>query len=203
MGLSLLNMLGLLSTVLMAHIACYWKFFLLHYMQVLWQYRLYKADHTFLTYLMLQRHLSHLNGRKLLTTAKFKPPIFSLSGFALSYTGGLATCRCGTNPALTVMTGAVLSSVFASPVIEWRALFLVSLKVMQTMWRLHEHGKTCCLAVCARIARRPFLRLLWGLILSCLTPLKCNGICSTCSNIQIRCILPTLCICMCFAQFSQ
>jgi hypothetical protein len=37
-------------------------FFLLHYKQVLCQYRLCKADHAYLTYLMLQRQLSHLNG---------------------------------------------------------------------------------------------------------------------------------------------
>jgi hypothetical protein len=37
----------------------------LHYTQVLCQYRLYRADHAYLTYLMLQRQLSHLNGRKL------------------------------------------------------------------------------------------------------------------------------------------
>jgi hypothetical protein len=65
MGLSLMNMLGLSSNVHIAHIAFYWKFFLLHYIQVLCQYRLYKADHAYLTYLMLQRQLSHLNDRKL------------------------------------------------------------------------------------------------------------------------------------------
>jgi hypothetical protein len=64
MGTSLMNMLGLSSSVRIAHIACYWKFFLLHYTQVLCQSRLYR-DHAYLTYLMLQRQLSHLNGRKL------------------------------------------------------------------------------------------------------------------------------------------
>jgi hypothetical protein len=64
MGLSLMNMLGL-SSVHFAHIACYWKFFLLHYTQVLCQYRLCKACNAYLTYLMLQRQPSHLNGRKL------------------------------------------------------------------------------------------------------------------------------------------
>jgi hypothetical protein len=54
-----------LSSVHFAHTACYWKFFLLHYIQVLCQYRLCKADHAYLTYLMLQRQLSHSNGRKL------------------------------------------------------------------------------------------------------------------------------------------
>jgi hypothetical protein len=45
----------LLSSVRIAHTACYWKFFLLHYTQALCQYRLYRAAHTYLTYLMLQR----------------------------------------------------------------------------------------------------------------------------------------------------
>jgi hypothetical protein len=79
-GLSLMNMLGLSSNVRIAHIACYWKCFLLHYTQVLCQYRLYTTDHAYLTCLMLQRQLCHL------TTAKFKPLIFSMSGFTLTYT---------------------------------------------------------------------------------------------------------------------
>jgi hypothetical protein len=41
MGLSLMNMLGLSSSVRIAHIACYWEFFLLRYIQVLCQYSLY------------------------------------------------------------------------------------------------------------------------------------------------------------------
>jgi hypothetical protein len=53
MGLSLMNMLGLSSSVGIALIACYWKFFPLHYIQVLGQYRLCKADNVYLTYLML------------------------------------------------------------------------------------------------------------------------------------------------------
>jgi hypothetical protein len=65
MGLSLMNMLGLSSSVRIAHIACYWKHFPWHYTQVLYQHRLCRADHVYLTYLMLQRQLSHLNGRKL------------------------------------------------------------------------------------------------------------------------------------------
>jgi hypothetical protein len=40
MGLSLMNMFGLSSSICMAHIACYSKFFFLHYLQVLCQYRL-------------------------------------------------------------------------------------------------------------------------------------------------------------------
>jgi hypothetical protein len=62
MGLSLMNMLDLLPSVRIAHIAFYWKFFLVPYIQVLCQYRFCRADHAYLTYLMLQRHLSHLNG---------------------------------------------------------------------------------------------------------------------------------------------
>jgi hypothetical protein len=64
MGLSLMNILRLLSNVCIAHRACYWKLFLLHYTQVLCQYRLYKADHAYLTSLFLQWQLSHLNDRK-------------------------------------------------------------------------------------------------------------------------------------------
>jgi hypothetical protein len=58
-------MVGVLSSVCITHIACYWKFFLLHYIQVRSQYRLCRADHACLTYLMLQRQLSHLSDRKL------------------------------------------------------------------------------------------------------------------------------------------
>jgi hypothetical protein len=62
MGLSLMNMLGLLSSVRIAHIACYWKFFfLVHYCQS----RLCRADQAYLTYHMLQRERIHLNGLKL------------------------------------------------------------------------------------------------------------------------------------------
>jgi hypothetical protein len=59
-----MNMLGLLLSVRIAHIACYWKFFLVHCIQVICQSRLCKADHAYLTYFMLQRQLNHLNGRK-------------------------------------------------------------------------------------------------------------------------------------------
>jgi hypothetical protein len=50
-GLSLMNMLGLSSSVRIRHIACSWKFFLLHYVQFLCQYRLCKADHAYLSIL--------------------------------------------------------------------------------------------------------------------------------------------------------
>jgi hypothetical protein len=65
MGLSLMNMLGLSSSVRIAHVACHSKFVILYYIQVLYQSTLCKADHAYLTCLMLQRRLSHLNGRKL------------------------------------------------------------------------------------------------------------------------------------------
>jgi hypothetical protein len=53
------------SSVRMAHIVCCWKFFHLLSIQVLCQSRHCIADHAYLTYLMLERQLSHLNGRKL------------------------------------------------------------------------------------------------------------------------------------------
>jgi hypothetical protein len=49
-----MNMLGISSSVHFTHIHC---------TQVLCQYRLYRADHAYIMYLMLQRQLSHLNGR--------------------------------------------------------------------------------------------------------------------------------------------
>jgi hypothetical protein len=48
----------------------------LHYVEVLCQFSLCKAHHAYLTYLMLQRQLSHL------TTVKFKPLIFSMYGLS-------------------------------------------------------------------------------------------------------------------------
>jgi hypothetical protein len=77
MEFSLTNMLGLSSSVRIVHIVCYLIFFLVHYIKVLCQYMLCKADQAYLTYLMPQRQLSHLNGR--MTTGKFKPLIFSVS----------------------------------------------------------------------------------------------------------------------------
>jgi hypothetical protein len=65
-GLSLMNMLGLSSSVYLAHTACYWKFILLNYTQVLCQHRLCKADHAYVKYLMLQRRSTvYSNGSKL------------------------------------------------------------------------------------------------------------------------------------------
>jgi hypothetical protein len=71
-----------------AHIARYRKFFHLRYIQVLCLCRLGKADRAYLMYLVLQRQLSDLTGVSL-TTAKFKPLIFSVSGFSLSYTANM------------------------------------------------------------------------------------------------------------------
>jgi hypothetical protein len=53
------------SSVRIAHVACYCKYFLLHHTQVLCQYRLCRVDHSYITCLMLQRQLSHMNGLKL------------------------------------------------------------------------------------------------------------------------------------------
>jgi hypothetical protein len=75
MRLSLMNILGLSTRVRVALLAWYWHFFLLHYIQIICQYRLCKADDAYPTYLILQRQLNHLNGLSL-TTAKFKPLIF-------------------------------------------------------------------------------------------------------------------------------
>jgi hypothetical protein len=65
MGLCLMNMLGISSDVRLTHMACYWKFFLLKYIKFVCPYRLSKADHAYLTYPILQRQLSHLNGREI------------------------------------------------------------------------------------------------------------------------------------------
>jgi hypothetical protein len=55
---------SLLSSVHIAHMAWYWEFFVLHYIKFICQSRLCKTDHAYLTYPMLQRQLSQLNGRK-------------------------------------------------------------------------------------------------------------------------------------------
>jgi hypothetical protein len=84
MGLSLMNMLDLLSSVHVAHIACYWIFFLLHYIQV-------PVSPSFAKQIMPILYISCYNDSLVtwmvvyLTTAKFKPLIFSVSGFTLAY----------------------------------------------------------------------------------------------------------------------
>jgi hypothetical protein len=60
----------------------------LPFVKVLCQYRLCKPDHAYLAYLMLQRQLSHLNGRKL-DRRQVKPLTFLISGVALFYTANM------------------------------------------------------------------------------------------------------------------
>jgi hypothetical protein len=45
----LMNVLGLLSSVLIPHVVCYWNFFPLRYVQVLCQSSICKADHAYIT----------------------------------------------------------------------------------------------------------------------------------------------------------
>jgi hypothetical protein len=78
MGLSLWTGLAFVKHSI-AQVACCWKFFLVHYMQVLSQSRLCKAVHVYLTCLMLQWQLSHLNDRKL------ERRVFSVYGLTLPY----------------------------------------------------------------------------------------------------------------------
>jgi hypothetical protein len=54
-----------LSILRIAHVTRYCKLFLAHYLHVFFQYRLSKVGFVYLTYLMLQRQFSHLNGRSL------------------------------------------------------------------------------------------------------------------------------------------
>jgi hypothetical protein len=61
MGFSIMNMLGLSSSVRIAHLHVTENSSL----QVFCQYRLCKAEHDNFTYLMLQRQFNHLNGSKL------------------------------------------------------------------------------------------------------------------------------------------
>jgi hypothetical protein len=64
-----------MSSVHVAPIAWYWKFFLLQYIEALCQSRLFKADHAYLIYLMLQSSL--VTWRVVsMTATKFKPHIF-------------------------------------------------------------------------------------------------------------------------------
>jgi hypothetical protein len=75
---------SLLLSVRIAHIADYWKFLLVHYVQVLCQSKLCKADHAVLLILCYNGSLVTWTVVSL-TTAKFKPLIFSISGSALCY----------------------------------------------------------------------------------------------------------------------
>jgi hypothetical protein len=87
-------MAGLSSSIRIAHIACYWRTlaFALHKSSV---------STAFAEDIMLILHILCYNGSLVtrtvvsLTTANFKPLMFSMSGFALSYTANmLHTCRC-------------------------------------------------------------------------------------------------------------
>jgi hypothetical protein len=71
-----------LSSVHVAPIAWYWKFFLLQYIQALCQSRLLKADQPVLFTLCYNGSLVTWTVVSL-TAAKFKPLIFSVSGFVL------------------------------------------------------------------------------------------------------------------------
>jgi hypothetical protein len=85
MGLYLMIMISLSSSVRIAHTACYLIFFLSHHIQVLCQYKLCKADLPIIC--ILYYNCSLVTWMVIsLTTAMFKPLIFSMSGFALSYT---------------------------------------------------------------------------------------------------------------------
>jgi hypothetical protein len=76
-----------LLSVSIARIACSWKFFHVHYIQVFCQSKLCKADHVCL--------ILCYNGSLVawmvvsLTIAKCKHLVFLMSGFALSYTGNM------------------------------------------------------------------------------------------------------------------
>jgi hypothetical protein len=84
MGVSLMNMLGLSSSVRIALIACYWKFLLLPIpkssvstgfaKQIMPIWRILCYNGSLVTWTVVS-----------LTTAKFKPLVFSMSGFTLSY----------------------------------------------------------------------------------------------------------------------
>jgi hypothetical protein len=50
MDLFLMNMLGLSLSLCFAHIPCYWKFFLLHYVQVLCQSSLWEPEYAYLSH---------------------------------------------------------------------------------------------------------------------------------------------------------
>jgi hypothetical protein len=82
-----MNMICLSSSVHIALITCYRKCFLLHYIQIHYQYSLCKADYSYLTYLMLQRQLGNLNGRKL--DHRQVSASYIMSGFAVSYTANM------------------------------------------------------------------------------------------------------------------
>jgi hypothetical protein len=83
-----MNMLGLSSSLHFTHIACYWKFFLSHYTKS-------SVSTGFAEEIMPILHILCYNGSLVtwmvisLTTAKFKPLIFPMFGFNLSYTANM------------------------------------------------------------------------------------------------------------------
>jgi hypothetical protein len=70
--------------ILVAHVACYWKFFLLDYIKVLWQSGYGKQIITVLLILCFNGRLVTVTVVSL-TATKFKPHIFSACRFTLSY----------------------------------------------------------------------------------------------------------------------
>jgi hypothetical protein len=83
MGLSLMNLRCLSSSV---HVAYYWKFFLMHYKQVLSALQS-RSCLSYVSYVTTAaKSLRTVVG---LTTIKFKHLISSMSGFALSYTANM------------------------------------------------------------------------------------------------------------------
>jgi hypothetical protein len=80
-----MNMLGLLWSIRIAHIACYWKFFFVHSSispgfakQIMPILRVLYYDGSLVNWKILS-----------LTNTKFKPLIFSMSSFALSSTANM------------------------------------------------------------------------------------------------------------------
>jgi hypothetical protein len=80
MGLSLMKSLAFVKCAYLMYNMLL-KILPFAYMQVLCQSRLWKAHHDYLTYVTAAAYMVIS-----LTTAKFKPLVFSVSGFALSYT---------------------------------------------------------------------------------------------------------------------
>jgi hypothetical protein len=86
MGLSLVYMLGLSSSVRIAHIACYLNSSFCTTLK--FSVSPSFANQIMPLELMLQGQLSHLNGCKL-SHRKLKPHVFCMSGFTLSYTANV------------------------------------------------------------------------------------------------------------------
>jgi hypothetical protein len=130
MGLPLMYMLGFLSSVHFATIACYWKFFLLHYIQVFCQYGLCRADQTILRVLCFNGSLVTWKVVSL-TTAKFKPLITHLAGLGSSLYSLVAdpTENTASNSFSIVVVGGCLA-------ISWILLTCLSAATKQRMFLL-------------------------------------------------------------------